>query len=627
MRATALKNEIMKTKKKKKIAFVITLWFTVIMVALCAVTECVTYFTLEGRYEEQAFKLIRQHIEDVGNDINFNVDDEMITYCEDFQKEIPSADIKNTKAVERFLDQYCKKYGSEVSFINSKGIITVSSNREFVGFDMKSGKQSSEFLSNLMKSDDGYVQELKTIAYDGNTKMKYAGLKYADGSGFVQIGLNEDEYEALFGGYADISAMNRHIGDAGSLYVFNEKNMIVSSFHDEYDSKPISTIGLEVDSTKNYSFKKMHCEINGEPSYVIINSVRDYFIVGVIPESEIEEQTNTVIGASLALELVVFVFLFWALYLLIRKLVINNLNKVNNSLGEITNGNLDEKVEARDTYEFDVLSDDINSTVDRLKGYINEAEARIDSELEAAKTIQLSALPSVFPAYPERDEFELYATMHAAKVVGGDFYDFIMLDDSTLGFLIADVSGKSISAAMFMMKAKAIIQNLAKCGYSPAEVFEKANNLLCEDNDTKMFVTAWLGYLDINTGLVRIANAGHNPPLLIRNGKAEYITYRSGLILGVMTNRKYKEYTVQLEKDDILYLYTDGVTEATNKNREFYGEERLQNILSFNENYPKPDSNNGLAKAVCDFVLSDVHSFSENTEQADDITMLTLRFK
>ena len=160
----------------------------------------------------------------------------------------------------------------------------------------------------------------------------------------------------------------------------------------------------------------------------------------------------------------------------------------------------------------------------------------------------------------------------------------------------------------------------------PAEVFTRANEKLCEGNEAEMFVTAWLGYLDLKTGLVRIANAGHNPPVLIRGGKAEYVVLKPGLMLAGMDGIRYKEQTLQLEKGDMLYLYTDGVTEAMDKDEEQYGEDRLIKLLSFGSNYPAPSAANGIVEPVCDMVTADVTKFTNGAEQSDDITMLCVRF-
>ena len=282
-------------------------------------------------------------------------------------------------------------------------------------------------------------------------------------------------------------------------------------------------------------------------------------------------------------------------------------------------------------WAFYVVITNINATNDALEANekvaeMAKAEARIEADLAIAKEIQTSALPRVFPPFPERREFELFASMNAAKEVGGDFYDFFLLDDSTLGFVIADVSGKSIPGAMFMMTAKTVIKSLAESGLAPHGVFTQTNQKLCENNEAGMFVTAWLGYLDLKTGLVRVANAGHNPPVLIREGKADYVRLKAGFVLAGMEGIRYKEQTVQMQKGDLLYLYTDGVTEAMNHDAELYGEERLQTILSFGTEEPEPSSDHGITASVCRLVSGDLAAFTAGAEQSDDITMLCIRY-
>ena len=282
-------------------------------------------------------------------------------------------------------------------------------------------------------------------------------------------------------------------------------------------------------------------------------------------------------------------------------------------------------------WAFYVIIMNINATNEAIEAKdlaaeMAAAEAKIEADLSIAKTIQTSALPCIFPPFPERKDFELFASMNAAKEVGGDFYDFYMLDQDTLGFLIADVSGKGIPAAMFMMTGKTIIKGLAENRQSPAEVFTVANEKLCEGNDAELFITAWIGFLDLKTGMVHVANAGHNPPVLIRDGNAEYVVLKPGLILAGMDGTAYKDQTLQLQKNDILYLYTDGVTEAMDADENLYGEDRLIELLSFGKNYPAPSGENGIAGAICEMVKTDIDSFVKGAEQSDDITMLCVRF-
>ena len=299
------------------------------------------------------------------------------------------------------------------------------------------------------------------------------------------------------------------------------------------------------------------------------------------------------------------------------QVIINNLQKINDTLGRITKGDLNVTVDVRSNQEFSSLSDDINSTVSTLKRYIAEAAARIDKELEYAKQIQLSALPTNFP---EDEEYNIYAQMIAAKEVGGDFYDFYKLNDTTVAFLAADVSGKGIPAAMFMMTAKTIIKDLAESGMAVNDIFTKANEKLCENNESGMFVTAWMGILDIPTGKMQFANAGHNPPLLKRaNGSFEYLKTRAGFVLAGMEGVRYRVGELTLSPGDRLFLYTDGVPEATNTENKLYGENRLLEFMNQNAGVD--------AVTLLPALKSNIDEFVGEAPQFDDITMLMFDFK
>ena len=211
--------------------------------------------------------------------------------------------------------------------------------------------------------------------------------------------------------------------------------------------------------------------------------------------------------------------------------------------------------------------------------------------------------------------------MNTAKEVGGDFYDFYMLDENKLAFLIADVSGKGIPAAMFMMTGKTVIRDHAERGDTPIEVFRNSNNKLCEGNDADMFITCWMGFLDTDTGLVRFVNAGHNPPVVIRGGSASFIQQRANMTLTAMENMKYREQQLQLQPGDFLFLYTDGVTEATDANEKMFGEERLLAALS--QDFGAGDDG---CRKICADVKKQLDLFVQDAPQFDDITMLCLYY-
>ncbi len=264
------------------------------------------------------------------------------------------------------------------------------------------------------------------------------------------------------------------------------------------------------------------------------------------------------------------------------------------------------------------MEQDINEYIDSVTSLTAEKE-RIGAELNVATQIQADMLPRIFPPFPDINEFDLYASMNPAKEVGGDFYDFFMIDKDHLGLVVADVSGKGVPAALFMVIAKTLIKNRAIMGGTPSEILSYANEQLCEGNEAELFVTVWLAIVDIHTGKGIAANAGHEHPALRRaDGQFELVVYRHSPAVATMEGLKFKEHEFELHHGDTLMCYTDGVTEATNKNNELFGNDRL--IAALNKN---PDAG---VKEVIENVKNDIDEFVGDAPQFDDITMLCVKF-
>ena len=240
-------------------------------------------------------------------------------------------------------------------------------------------------------------------------------------------------------------------------------------------------------------------------------------------------------------------------------------------------------------------------------------------ELSLATRIQNDMLPNIFPAFPERKEFDIYASMNPAKEVGGDFYDFFLIDENMLGMVIADVSGKGIPAALFMMASKILIQNYAMSGATPSQVLEMVNNQICSNNREEMFVTVWFGILNLTNGTLTAANAGHEYPMVKKpGGQFEIVKDRHGFVIGGMPGMKYHDYTIQLDPGASLFVYTDGVPEATNIHNELFGTERALDALN-----ESPDSQ---PSELLSNVTKAVNRFVNTAPQFDDLTMLCLHY-
>lgn len=242
-----------------------------------------------------------------------------------------------------------------------------------------------------------------------------------------------------------------------------------------------------------------------------------------------------------------------------------------------------------------------------------------NKELGLATNIQKHMLPSIFPAFPERQEFDIYASMDPAKEVGGDFYDFFLIDDTHLGLVMADVSDKGVPAALFMMASKIMVQNFALMGYSPKEVLTRVNKQICMNNQDEMFVTIWFGILDLETGIITASNGGHEKPILKSpDGHFEVFEDKHNLVVGFFANTPYSEYQIQLEKGSKLFLYTDGVPEARNAGEQFGMDRTLKTLQKYEDLNPTD---------LCKGVVSDVMKYIGDYPQFDDITMLCVEYR
>ena len=244
--------------------------------------------------------------------------------------------------------------------------------------------------------------------------------------------------------------------------------------------------------------------------------------------------------------------------------------------------------------------------------------ARIETELDLATRIQTSMLPCLFPAFPEHEDIELRAVYYPAKEVGGDFYDYFNIDQTHVGVVIADVSGKGVGAALFMTISKTVLKNQLQLGIPPQEALTNANRQLCENNDAGLFVTCWAGVYDTETRVLTFVNAGHNPPVILRAGaNAEFIRQRRSLVLAGIDGYTYRQEELQLAPGDEMFFYTDGVTEATDSANQLYGDERLLACLNDCREKPVPEQLSALK--------ADIDKFVAAAEQFDDITIMAMR--
>ena len=519
----------------------------------------------------------------------------------------------------RDLEQLKQLYGlSEINVIDSRGIIVESTEPRFLGYDMASGSQSAEFLV-LLGDAESYVQPLQPTNYDETILRKYAGIKLP-GDRFILAGYSAAQCQNSLGDNLQDITDSRHVMEKGKVFVLDSELNLVSD-GDDLSAARLKRIFSEGDKLGEPN-EMVLINDAGLREYWLYDILKGYRIVAIVSQNEALASIRGSAISRTVTGVVLIIIINLGIAHVVRVAVQRPVDEVAEALSSITGGNLDRRVNIQTSREFARISDESNETVDALKGYIDREAARIDEELAYAGRIQASSLPVLTAAFTDDPVFRIYAFMDTAREVGGDFYDFYKPDPHTLAFLIADVSGKGIPAAMFMMTGKTVLRDCIEYADDIGSAMAYANKRLCEGNEADMFVTAWMGLLDLDTGLVRFANAGHNPPVLIRDGQASFLEMDSDLILAIMDDAEYSSQVLPLEPQDLLLLYTDGITEAINEAKELYGEKRL--LESLGGIVPEEDN---ICELVCRRVKDSVDAFSAGASQADDITMLCLYYR
>lgn len=434
----------------------------------------------------------------------------------------------------------------------------------------------------------------------------------------------EEQYRQINCDLAGWSQDTAVLAKDGVVFASNDDSLIGSSL----EGLVLSGMGEEVVSRALESQTAVECyrgpgyEISylyaTEVSYEHLGESGEYQLAVVVPSSE------TFLNRALYMWMmaVVFVALLGAIFVVVmrilRRVVVRPVDLANKALSRITAGELDQRVPDCDAAELSALAAGINTTVSALEESIAEANERIDRELAAARAIQEGALPTAQPPFPDIDAFDMYAAMDPAREVGGDFYDYFDLGKQGIGFVVADVSGKGMPAALFMMAAKTAIRGAMEAKADLAKAIDIANRSLCKGNEAEMFVTVFAGVFDYRTGKLTFVNAGHNKPLVMRDGEWSWLKERSGPCMGSFDWVEYKKFELQLAPGDELFAYTDGVNEAFSAQGEQYGNGRLEAFLSTHGHlHPRR-----LLRAL----RADLIGWSFGAEQSDDITMLGLKF-
>ena len=503
---------------------------------------------------------------------------------------------------------------------------------------------------------DLYFTDVETDAFNGQIGIVCALPVYHDGKLAAVVGADlflDSLQEA-------VDASDQY---GGFIYIINEQGHVIFSPKKEglfqvclsSESEDLRVSGGDdlaafVNNSMKESTPVRLVEADGVQYYMSgapLSSI-GWTIISAVSKEEadkptvmMEEQYDSILGEAVAsyseeisqakrmilILLIVVVILSISSALVLSKRIVKPLNTMTRTMETLSVTR--EQFRMEDTYrtgdEIEVLAEKFASLSARTIHYVGQVKKvtaekeRIKSELGMATAIQVSQLPHLFPAFPDRKEFDIYASMTPAKEVGGDFYDFFLVDDDHIGLVMADVAGKGVPAALFMMVSKILIRNRVQNGEGPGEALRNVNNQLMEGNEVEFFVTVWLAVVEISTGRGVVVNAGHEHPVLRRSdGKFELIKYRHSLAVAAMEDVRFKEREFQLYPGDTVFVYTDGVAEASNSKNELYGTDRMLSILNQNLDADPEEVLRGVMRGINDFV--------DGAEQFDDITMLCFRY-
>lgn len=553
------------------------------------------------------------------------------------------------------------------SYVASKNGFTIMvdrfAGRKFQNSDIKPdfyNATSRPWYIQAKKEDKTIFTDIVIDALGGGPCIICATPYYANGqfAGVVGMGTFLDNINEII--------LNTKIGDNGFGFVINKQGQIIASPHTTGDLitgiNNIKDLRQSTNTSLSDAVQKIinekagltEANIDGKDYYLAYAPMKNtdwYFVTAmevdtvIAPAKEtheniiniateymdnLSEKTKmTVIGMIISISILLFfiTYIGWSLADYLTKPI----RQLSKGVQQIAMGNFNGKLNIHTGDEIESLAISFNAMTTELQTYIKNLEQitaekeRIATELNVATNIQKNMLPCIFPPYPDRKDFDIYAVMYPAKEVGGDFYDFYLLDENHLVITIADVSDKGIPAAMFMVITKTILKNFAMSMTSPDDfsaVVQCANRQLCENNEEMMFVTVFMGMLDLKTGKFIYVNAGHTPPMIRHKHKDdstfEYLPVEKNCVLGINEEAQFKQQEVYLKQGDELFLYTDGVTEAINKEKKLYSIERLySNLNKINQ------------KSSCQDILRDVKlsidEFAQGMYQSDDITMLAIK--
>ncbi len=616
--------------KRKKLSTILAVTFVWVAVLSISISLAITLGVMTQQKYLESTEILKKSVEDVTDSLSDIIQEDIgkkIVYIEEnIWYRLSSIKRSSEEDVTEFLSFIKDREGyEELCIADVDGVVVSSADPGDIGFDFYGNERLSAFTG-LLEDENICIKEAKS---EKTGKMiQYAGAPFPDRSGFVFMGVDHDALMDSCLPQLKISMRNRRIGNEGFLLLCDmDYNILFNSYSDENVLNSDEFVNELEDSLGKDA--PVLAIVDGRWQLVCASEEHGFYIVGFYPFYEaIEDLINTVYVIIL-IEILIFALVFLIVYLILRGKIVKEIEGINRSLFKISEGDTEERIDVQGSQELNLLSEHINGTLEKLREMADREAAARKRELKLSYDLRQASVPTSYPAFPQQEKFGIYALIRPSGELARDFYDYFYTDEGKLAFVLTDIRGEGINVIIFMMVLKYVLKSFLASNLHVDEALNKTNRLLFENpNYTELFMSAcvWAGLLDIDTGKLEYCSAGGLRPVLVHKGEVCLVKQKEGAVLFMKEDFDYARQELELKDSDMLVLYSDGVTEAVNNKKEYYGDDRLMTVIAGmkGSRYDSGDLNRD-CKNVCESISADIASFAGKQKLPDDMALIALK--
>ncbi len=617
--------------KRKKLSAILATTFIWVAFLSILISLAVTFGTMTQEKYLETTEVLKKSVKDVtdifSDIMKGNIGEEIAYLQENIWYRLSSIRRSDTEDVSEFLSYLKDREGyEELCIVDVDGVVVSSADPAEIGFDFHTSDRYKVFLS-LPEEEKTCIHEAKSEKTGRMTE--YAGASFPDRSGYVFFGVGQDVLMEDCLPELKSSMRKRRVGNEGFLLLCDKDLNILADSNSGSGRLNSDEFAESMEKSLEIAAPVI-ASLDGKWQMLYACEEYGYYIVGFYPFSEAFGELFSTLYVIILIEVLIFALVFLIVYLILRGKIVKEIEEINQSLFKITEGNLEEKIDVQGSHELNLLSEHINNTVEKLRAMVDRESAAMKREMKLSYDLRQASIPDSYPAFPEQEKFGIYALIRPSGEQVRDFYDYYLTAEGKLAFVLADIRGEGMISIIFMMVLKNVLKALLTNKLHVDEALNEANRLLFDDpNYTEQFLTAsvWAGVLDIDTGIVEFCDAGGLRPVLVHKGEGVLVKQKPGAVLFLKKDSDYVKQEIRLEDGDMLVLYSDGVTEALNSKKEYYGDDRLLTAIDGmkGSRYDNGDLNRD-CRNVCESLSSDVEAFAGKKKIPDDMVLMSLKY-